>query len=448
MHNAYRRGGESLGKEERVLVSRSLHKAERLAGFLTCTDETECRRTQSHLCGLVETSHAAANRLPGCRKQLRTGEPCIDNGLGQSKSEGQEACFQACRSRDPRCDYEVLYDEVRNQEPVPSFQDFIYDNEGAQNFPTTPTERSLSYNECSKAYVADESNDVLTKRGGAEPQPSWIGKLFGLGIAYDRYQQRVRTRVNKTVKTIRSPSGAVLALIREFSAYVIKARRNREDRAARINNPLCVQHITEHVTERGGTGSKSLSQRLKRDGRLRIGLRRHRQALSNHLGRVQRWLSGNRGSGSVRLRESSPHNAGNTPAATPAATPRSTESLSTGPFPPYEDLVDGFEHPSPRSSYISHNQQPRQRGLALDEGEDTDVAPNQPEPSRMRSSSPGIDRSDTDPEARDVHFSHIDWTRGLLGKNRTTSSSSESIHVSSLNSQHLRSIKRLWSRDH
>lgn len=440
-----------MGEEERVLVSRPLHKvAERLTGLLACADETERRRTQFHLCGLVETSHTAANRVPGCEEQPRAGEPCIDNALGQSKSEGQEACNQACHSRDLQYDYEVLYDEVRNQESVSSFQDFIYDNAGAQNLPITPTQRSLSYNECfcSKAHVANQSNDVLTNRGGAKPQPSWIGKLFGLGIVYDTYQQRVRTRVTKTVKTIRNPSGALLALIREFSAYVIKARRSREDRAARINNPLCVQHITDRVTERGGAGSKSLSQKLKRDGRLRIGLRRHRQALSNHLGRVQRWLSGNRGSGSVRPRESIPHDAGNTPAATPAATPRSTESLSMVPFPPYEDPVEGSEHPSPRSSYISHNNHPRQCGLALDEGEDTDIALNQPGPSRMSSSSPGIDRRDPDSEARDVHFSHIDWTRGLLANNRTTSSSPESIHISGLDSQDLRSIRRLWSRDH
>lgn len=437
-----------MGKKEHVLVSRPLPKvSERLTDFLTGTEKAARRRHQFHLCGLAEACQAAADRAQACENQIRAGEPCIDNAVGQSKFQGQQACNQACRSPALQCDYEALYNEVCDQEPVPCFHDFIDDKARAQYLLKSHTEKPLGYNECSEAPVADQNNDVLTNRGGAEPQPTWIGKLFGLGIAYDRYQQRVRRRVIKKVNIIRNPSGAVLALIREFSAYMIRARHNKDDRTAWFNNPLCVQHITEHVTERGGAGSKSLSQRLKRDGRLRVGLRRHRQALSNHLDRVQRWLSGNRGSGPVRLRESNPNGTGNTPAATVAATPRSAESLSTGPFPPYEDPVDGSEHPSPRSSYISHKQQPRQRGLALDEGEDTDVAPNQPGPSRMSSRSPG-ELSDTDPEAQDVRFSHIDWTLGLLVNNKTKSSPSESVHISSLDSQDLRSIRRIWSRDH
>lgn len=437
-----------MGKKERVLASHPLHRlADRPTRILAWTDEPECRRTQPHPCGLAEPCQAAANRAQGYEKQIRAGPSYIDDVLGESKCEGKEACNQTYHSRDFQCRCEVLHDEVLIHEPFTSSQDFVYDEVGAETSPIPHTQRPLTYNECSETCVAYESNGVLTNRGGAEAQPPWIGKLFGLGIAYDRYQQRIRTKVIKAVNTIRNPTGAVLVLIREFSAHVIRARR-KKDWAARFNNPLFMQHITDHVTERGGAGSKPLSDKLKRDGRLRIGLRRHRQALGNHLGRVQRWLAGNRGSGSVRMRDSIPRSAGNTPAATSAATPRSTESLSTSPFPPYEDPVDSSEHPSPRSPYISHNHHPTQRGLALDEGEDIDVAPNEPGPSRMSSISPGIDHSDTDPEARDVRFSHIDWTGGLLANNSTTSSSSESVHISSLDSQDLRSIRRVCSRNH
>lgn len=437
-----------MGAKTRRRDSRPLQKiAGRLTAILSPEDEAERRGRPIRSRASAETCQAAAHRVQVCEEQRRTAEPRIVKANKKSECEGQETCNRTPTRQELRHGFEILYNEVRNQGSFPPLNDCINDGAGVQDLPLPHIERSLIFNDCSRAHVADENNQVLTERGGQNPELSWIGKLVRLGTGCNRCGKRIITRITKTVNTIKDPTGAVVAMIMEFSARVLRARR-QEERAALAKNSPPVQHIMGHVTERGGAGSNHFSQHWKRDGRLRSRLRHHRQALGNRFGRVQRWLIGNRGSDSMRPMDSIPPNVRNTTAATAAATPRSAGSVSTGPFPPYEDPSDGPERSSSRCSYISHKYSPGQRVSARDVGLDTDIAPDQPAPSRMASNSPGIGRSHPNTEIRDVRFAHIDWNQRPLDNIKAVSRSSESINISSLDSQDLRSLRRLWSRDH
>lgn len=395
---------------------------------------------------MAETCQAAADGVQECGEQRRAGEPRIVKARKKSECEKQETCKQTHARQDPQHGYEILYNEFRNRGSFPPLNGFINDGAGAQDLLVPHIKRPLKYSNCSKAHVADENNELLTKRGGQDLEPSLIGKLFGLGTCCSRCGKKIFTRATKTVNTIRDPTGSLVALIMEFSARILRARRT-ERRSPLAKNAPCAQHITGHVTERGGAGSIRFSS-LRRDGRLRTRLRHHRQALGNRFGRVQRWLRGHRESDSMRPMYSiSPHLHNTTP-ATPAATPISAGSASTGPFPPYEDSVNGPKRLSPRCSYISQRHSPRQRVLGLDADMNTEVAPDQPAPSRVGSNSTGTGRTHSRIEGRDVRFAPVDWNQRLRDNIKAVSRSSKSIDSSSLDSQDLRSLTRLWSRDH